>query len=469
MRDLFADIRTQLHQVFAGRSVILAGGVATAATQPIEQLRSLDATRFLVLASGDGTGVLPEGADVERDVLFAPEVSEPEDVIATFREEERMIANPSGAVRDAVRRFDPEGRAVVLVPPFLDVRALGDRPAFGARRSEWVALEDKTTIDELFDAAAVSRPASTIVAAEASALEQAATLLDRGSGTVWSADARDGFNGGGAYVRWVQDAADRRDAFARLLPHCDRIRVATFVEGVPCSIHGFVVDDGVAVLRPVELVTLRAPGAPRLRYCGCATYFDPPADMVEEMRGAATRLGEHLRARVAYRGAFTLDGIASADGWVATECNPRFGAGLGYVGAVLPEVTLTMLHYAVVEGVADVPSAALAEVVRGAGDDRRWGGAWTTVSRPFHETSSFGLVGSVGGFRRARETETPDATLHTGPSRSGGFVRLEPDATRTRSGPSIAPLAVAGFAFADREFALGLGPLVSPGRGRLPG
>ncbi len=462
MRDLLADARTQLNQVFAGRPVILAGGVAAAATQPIEQLRGLGATRFLVLATGDGTGVLPEGADVVRDALFAPEVSEPEDVIESFRAEEQNIADPSSAVLDAVHRFDPESRGIVLVPPFLDVRALGDRRAFGARRSEWVALEDKTTIDELFDAADVPRPASTIVAAEPSALDRAATQLDRSSGTVWSADARDGFNGGGAYVRWVRDVGDRREAKARLLPHCNRIRVATFVEGVPCSIHGFVVDDGVAVFRPVELVTLRAPTAPRLRYCGCATYFDPPAATVEVMRGAAARLGEHLRARVVYRGAFTLDGIASADGWVATECNPRFGAGLGYVGTVLPEATLMMLHYAVVEGVADVPSADLAAVVRAAGDGRRWGGAWTTVTRRFDETSSFGLVGGVSGFRRARDTETPDATLHTGPSRSGGFVRLEPDATRTRSGPSIAPLAVAGFAFADQELALDLGPLNLP-------
>jgi hypothetical protein len=280
---------------------------------------------------------------------------------------------------------------------------------------------------------------------------------------VWSADARDGFNGGGAYVRWVRDEADRRDALDLLLPRCDRVRVAAFVDGVPCSIHGFVVDDGVAAFRPVELVTLRAPSAPRLRYCGCATFFDLPSDEVANMRAAVRQVGEHLRTTVGYRGAFTLDGIASADGWVATECNPRYGAGLGYVDHVLPELTLMMLHYAVVEGVADVETAALECAVVEAGMRTRWGGAWTPVTRTFDEASKVALVGGVDGFRPALAGEPADASLESGPGREGGFVRLEFDAARTRRGPSIAPLAVAGFAFADRELDLGLGPL-SPAR-----
>ena len=77
----------------------------------------------------------------------------------------------------------------------------------------------------------------------------------------------------------------------------------------------------------------------------------------------------------------------AADGWVATECNPRYGAGLGYVDHVLPELTLMMLHYAVVEGVADVETAALECAVVDAGTRTRWGGAWTPVTRTFDETS----------------------------------------------------------------------------------
>jgi PAS domain-containing protein len=449
-------VRAQLRSVFGGRSVIIAGGMAVAAVKPVEHLRRLGATRFLVIASGAGTGLVPQGHDVE---VVVRNVAPTDDLVASFRDDERELVQPSAQVLDAVARFDPHGDAIALVPPFLDVRSFGDRPAFGARRSEWVEIEDKTIADEWFDAIGVPRPRSQVVPADAQSLACAADALDRGAGTVWAGDSRAGFNGAGECVRWVVDEDDRHTAFEFLRARCDRVRVATFVDGVPCSIHGFVVDDGVAVFRPVELVTLRSAESPRLRFCGCATFFDPPADVVETMRRAATRAGERLRATVGYRGAFTLDGIAAADGWVATECNPRFGAGLGYVEAALPELGLMLLHHAVVEGVADVPSAALESVVVAAGTRVRWGTAGTAVAARFDETATISLVGDAGGFRRAEGDEPADAKLSYGPGRSGGHVRLELDADRTPTGPPVAPIAVAGFAFAESELAVGLAPL----------
>jgi hypothetical protein len=457
--DTFVEqVRDQLGAVFAGRPVIFAGGVAASAVQPIEQLRALGAGPFLVLCTGAGTGPQPYGPDVEVLALLAAD-DPSDDMITTFRREEQMIATPPDAVVDAADRFDPRRDALTLLPMFLDVRALGDRAAFGPRRSEWVALEDKTIADEIFDAAGVARPAAQIVVADADSIASAESVLDRGAGTVWSADARDGFNGGGAYVRWVRDPTDRDEALARLLPKSDRVRVAEFVDGVPCSIHGFVVDDGVAVLRPVELVTLRAPTAPRLRYCGCATFFDPPAPARAAMRAAAQCIGEYLRATVGFRGAFTVDGIATPDGWVATECNPRFGAGLGYVADTAPELCLALLQGAVVEGAADVASAELERCVVAAGAQTRWGGAWTNVARRFDETSSWALVGDAAGYRFADTDETADAVLEVGPARGGGFVRVRFDVARTPRGPSIAPRAVAALAFADGELDLAIGSL----------
>ena len=63
--------------------------------------------------------------------------------------------------------------------------------------------------------------------------------------------------------------------------------------------------------------------------------------------------------------------------------------------------------------------------------------------------------------KAALEGERIDAVMEVGPGRTGGFVRIDFDAARTPRGPSVAPLAVAGFAFADRELDLGLGPLAS--------
>ena len=276
--------------------------------------------------------------------------------------------------------------------------------------------------------------------------------LDTGAGTVWAGDARDGFNGGGAYVRWVHsgDPADAAEAAAHLTPRCARVRVARFVEGIPCSIHGLVTDDGVAAFRPVELMTLRSTGAPRLRFAGASTFWDPPAADREAMRDAARRLGEVLRARVGFRGAFTIDGILSAEGWVATECNPRFGAGLHYARSALPDLPLDLLHHVVIAGAGSaVHATELEDLVVGAADARRSGATWIPTAATWSESTSFALCGNEHGYVRARAPETADATLSIGPGPMGGFVRCEFAATRTPTGPSTAPRAVAALAFAS--------------------
>jgi hypothetical protein len=102
-----------------------------------------------------------------------------------------------------------------------------------------------------------------------------------------------------------------------------------------------------------------------------------------------------------------------------------------------------MLHHAVCEGVATASPALLEELVLPAADRTRWGGAWTTVAKPFSETATI-------------EYDEPCGTLSYGPSGVGGFVRFEiPESTP--HGPSVAPIAVAAFARADRELDLGIG------------
>jgi hypothetical protein len=431
----------ELREVFAGRPVVLVGGPAAGATQRVAQLRSIGVERCLVVASNPGMGPQPD----DTEVVFY-ELEPFADPVAEFRAEERAFASPPPEALAAIERFDPTGTAIVLAPPFFDVRTFGPRPIFGARRREWVALEDKTQADELFDAAGVAHPSAEIVAAVPDELAAAAARMNQGAGTVWAADARDGFNGGGFGVRWICDAADRAEAVAAVVVKSDRVRVAPFVEGIPCSVHGFVTGDGVAAFRPVELITLRAPAAPRLHYAGCATFFDPPAADREEMRAAVRRVGETLRERVDFRGAFTIDGVLSADGWLATECNPRFGAALGYVAKAAPELSFPILHHAVVAGVADASAADLEAAVVPAADANRWGGAWTTIAKEFAETV-------------AVEFDDPRGTLSYGPSGVGGFVRFELP-NDTPSGPSVAPVAVAAFARADQELGLGIGPRV---------
>ena len=94
---------------------------------------------------------------------------------------------------------------------------------------------------------AVPTPPFEIVAAERRALAAAAARLDGGAGTVWAGDARDGFNG-----RRCLRALGRRLRRRRRCRGSGRAPHAAlragprrpFVEGIPCSIHGLVTDDG---------------------------------------------------------------------------------------------------------------------------------------------------------------------------------------------------------------------------------
>ncbi len=151
---------------------------------------------------------------------------------------------------------------------------------------------------------------------------------------MWSGDARDGVNGGGNYVRWIVDDDDQRSAAWFFGPRCDQIRVMPFLDGVPCSIHGYVLADGTAVFRPVEIVTLRDVARRQFVYAGLGTYWDPPARDREEMRETARRVGDHLAAAHGYRGAFGIDGVLSVDGFVPTELNTRMSGGAAVVGEV---------------------------------------------------------------------------------------------------------------------------------------
>ena len=85
-------------------------------------------------------------------------------------------------------------------------------------------------------------------------------------------------------------------------------------------------------------MTLRSAHAPRLRFAGAATFWDPPAADRDEHPRRRGRLGEVAARAGRLPRRVHVDGILSAEGWVATECNPRFGAGLHYTRAALPEL-----------------------------------------------------------------------------------------------------------------------------------
>jgi hypothetical protein len=455
MADVFKQVRQAAVDVFGGRRVVVAGGMLAGMVPLLGELRAAGVERVLLLGGTVGTGPLPDGDDLDVELLDV-------DAAATgteqFRAEERVFADPPAVVVATIRRFAGD-RPLVLAPPFAGPQTFGPFPIYGARRPAWVALEDKTTGDRLLDAAEVARPPSSVVPMAERALRKAAARHDAGAGTVWAGDAREGFNGGAEFVRWVRDAESQRAAIEFFAAHCDVVRVAPFVDGVPCSIHGFVTHDAVAVFRPVELMTFRVDEPTGLRYAGAATYYDPPDSVRAYMRAAAARVGSCLRDWVDFRGPFTVDGIATGGAWVATECNPRSGAGLGFFRD-LPQLLSGLAMRLVIEGrLLDYDVVELERVSLDIADKVRWGGAWTAVSTVHAVTTSTPIAGDEDGFRVVASDDEADAAITFGPNPAGGFVRFEPIPARTPTGPSLAPRAAAAFACADRELAAGIGPV----------
>jgi hypothetical protein len=326
-----------LRPLFDGRRIVCVGATVRSLTSLVGQVRELGASEVLVVGmQGEGSGEpLPaseakvSSVRIDLDAVFGDKGPSSMDII---RAEEQFKQNPPEQLLHELSQFDPDRSALVL-GQFVNTEPFLDGPPFLAyRKPEWIALEDKTLIDPFFDRSGVPRAASETVRVEPALLSLAGLGLDEGRGVVWSGDTRDGFNGGAEYVFWVRDEDTFRDALSFFSGRCDTVRVMPFLHGVPCSIHGIVTPDGVAVLRPVEMVTLvrhpRSPGKSLFTYRGCASFYEPTAEVRRAMTVAARRVGERLRDKVDFRGCFTLDGVVGEHGFFPTEVNPRQGAGL---------------------------------------------------------------------------------------------------------------------------------------------
>ncbi len=440
-----------LRELVAGRRVVLAGGVAAGWTPVVAPLREAGAGEILVVAlEKAGAGPQPDCTVVVDE---APDV--PGDSMAALRAGLRKLAAPPQGVVAAVDAFDPDRDAVVFGIFLGESPTFAGRPVVAHRRADWVALEDKTCLDALLQRAGVTGAPSIVVpVGDAAAARHA---LDAGAGTVWAADAVHGYHGGGARTRWVTDDARAAEVTAELAAHCERVRVMPFLDGVATSIHGLVLPDGIAVLRPVELVTLRQ--GHDLRYSGCGTFWDPPAGVRDEMRSAARAVGATLRDTVDFRGAFTLDGVATVDGFRPTEMNPRFGAGLSVITRGLGGVPLPLVLDLVVAGRPLAISAADLEAeILAVADASRSGGTWQLHCRTPEVIDGRRVCFGGTDWRWAGDAEHADGIV----AAAEGFARVMFNAAGTPVGPSVGPRSAAFWRFADREMGTAVGPLTAP-------
>ncbi|HET8662494.1 MAG TPA: hypothetical protein VFM55_26430 [Micromonosporaceae bacterium] len=260
---------------------------------------------------------------------------------------------PAELVRwlDAV---DPDRSALVLGGTFTHLGEVCGRPVHGWRRPDWAAWEDKTRIEQLWRMAGVPSPEHAIVSAEAPDLDERVAELDRGAGVVLAMDASTGFRGDATGLRWLRRAGDLAAARSWFSGRTARLRLATFVPGVPCSILATVLAEGVAVYDPIEIVTLRNLGNAReaLVFCGSSTYWRPGAPAVQEMRGHTRAAAMALRS-MGFRGMLSVDGILGPQGFLATELNPRHASGLG-LRAGWPDFPVYLFQRALQEGLPGV-------------------------------------------------------------------------------------------------------------------
>ena len=446
--------RHHLGGLLRHRKVICGISPLAGLTDHVQMLREAGAQQPLLLASGLGAGPVPPAGAAQ--VVFVDEPPS-ESMTEELRQHDRQLRHLPPEVVDQIEAYDPDRDAVWVVAPFVGTAPVLGREVVGGRPDAWTALEDKLVVDEIWDSLGVPRAESRAVPVDVDALRPASALCDRGAVVVWAGDARDGFNGGGDFVRWVVTEDDASAAAEFFAPRCDRVRVMPFLEGVPCSVHGMVLPDGTAAFRPVELAILRGAGR-RFVYGGQGTTWDPPESDRAQMRDLVRRTGECLRRRVDYRGAFGIDGILTADGFRPTELNARLAGGLAALARVIDSGLFHLLQLNLTAGRdPGVDATTLERWAVSAMDAAPFSKAIAFSTRPV-ATAPADIPVCWDGMSLSRTDTANGWTVSVGPNPAGTYCRLlpPPDAD---VGRRTAALNLALMRFLDAELGTTFGEL----------
>lgn len=283
--------------------------------------------------------------------------------------------------------------------------------------------------DALWDRAGVHRADARVVGSTESELRSAHEALDSGQGTVWSADQKQGWNGGAWGVRWVNDRHTFDSALSFMTEHATKVRVMPYLLGQSCSIHGIVFPDYVASLMPCEMIILRDRTAGRFIYSQVATHWTPHPEVTEQLRQVARAVGRYLQKEFGYRGMFSVDGLLTREGFLPTELNPRYAAGLNLLSPVSPRLDLYLLHMALVQGSPiDWNSVALENAILQQADANRVASAGVMTAAPLDTPIELDLVRDGCSWRPSKGEEAPHVHVSASPSSQATMVRLRFDA-----------------------------------------
>ena len=337
---------------------------------------------------------------------------------------------------------------MVLSPMFNELPEIAGRRV-RAQAAGMAAAEDKVVVDALWDDLAITRAPSAVVAAEAEALRGQAPGLGR---------HRLGLAPGGA--RAALEGKEDVEEAPPSWPPAATVRVMPFLEGIPCSIHGMVYLDGVAV------------PAGRDGHAAPAGVQPPPPCRRGHVLGPAPADREVMRAT--WPGG---SGRGCASGWATAE--PHRGRGAGGRGVPADRAEPSPGRRAVgddprrprVAGRAARPgpgrgrAAGLAgrrAGAPGAGRRRpdRAGGAWTVTTVT---ASATGTCRWCSPAARAAWLTDGGAARRARSARRGWRVRAAGlDPARVTAGPSVAArrgrVRPGRRALRDRHRPAGAGP-----------
>jgi hypothetical protein len=226
----------------------------------------------------------------------------------------------------------------------------------------------------------------------------------------------------------------------------DEVRIMPFLDGVPCSIHGFRTDTGLAVFRPIEMNTFRTPD-PGFRYGGMASTWEPHPALRAGMRDAASAVGARLFDSYGYLGGFSLDGVAIDSGFVPTEVNPRLSAGLMMQAVAVDRLDLGWVARGLIEGDVSLDHRWLEETVLATGATQAGGRLVLALFEPVEPAEV--RIRFDQGMAVPDDGSTAVATLSVGPGPSGPVVFMRFDSDRQPVGERFAPYALASARLAS--------------------
>ena len=383
--------------------------------------------------------------------------------MAALRAGLRKLADPPPHVVAAVDAFDPDRRR----------RGVRDLPRRVTRRSP-AARSSPTGVRRGWrsrtrpgwptcSAGPASRRAPSVVVPIARGRRGPARRSTSARARSGRPTPRRGTTAAAPCTRWVTDDDRAAEVTAELAPHCR----AGAGHAVPRRRR-----DVDPRHRPARRRRRAAPGraghaAPgpraalqRVRHVLGPARRGPRRDA----RPPPARSARCCATTVDFRGAFTLDGVATADGFRPTELNPRFGAGLSVITRGLDGVPLPLVLDLVVAG-------------RPLGDRRRRPGGrdprrrrrlaqrrHVAAARPRRRHAIDGGRACFDGtdWRWAADDEPADATV----AAAEGFARAPVRPGAHPVGPSVGERSVAFWRFADQALGHRDRPADGPARRR---